>query len=281
VDLAEQLSDTFVPTTSIWEILRKFEKKVSTKGQTDFNITERCSPTVSNPGSGRLLYQMPAVRVANRELASFDELRKTLEDLGCHGRELLVLRYLPTEMPFEDALMQIASFSGEGAGEEEQPEEEEKTAEVTAEEVERVGSSEPQTSHPPATGPQTTTEIPQDTQIARASKTTLVKPIKKTIMPLQPETQGDGDLDLVEPKIEIYQPSSSAKPAAASFEVPDSAYDITIADLKRIKESYHTAGMPQRLLSDSELEEKQAMARKEMEKINTVGVADDARSKHH
>lgn len=249
VDPVEQLSGVFPPNTSVWSILRKFEQDAKAAGRGNVNITERCLPSAAGNGSGRLLYQMPAVRVANRELANFDELRKSLEDLGCSGRELLVLRFLPTEVPYEDALMEIAGAPVHHSGAETQKVDLAETAPAT-EDVEMSNTSD--TPGGPAESAEST-----ESRDAPSDETA----------PSLPEEPAVPDV----PKFAVYQPSSSQVPAAAALEVPDSAYDIGISDLKRIKQNYHNASLPQRLPSNKEIEEKEAILRQEMEKINTVG----------
>ncbi|KAF8245341.1 hypothetical protein K440DRAFT_651668 [Wilcoxina mikolae CBS 423.85] len=259
VDPVEQLSGSFPPTTNIWGILRSFEQDARNAGRSNVNITERCAPS-PGAGSGRLLYQMPAVRVANRELSKFDELRTTLQDLGCSGRELLVLRFLPTEIPYEDALMEIAGFPTETAvetGSSTPPSEPQKAVEKPSD-VDTVMS---ETSQPP--------EVEESTQ--PANEATVPEPVERTSETPKPPASEEPALP-VEPKIAVYQPSSSATPAAAAFDVPDSAFDIGIAELKKIKESYHIAAQPQRLLSDKEIAEKEAAYRQEMEKISVLRI---------
>lgn len=261
VEPVDQLSGSFPPTISVWGILRKLEHDARLAGGSNVNITERCAPS-PGAGSGRLLYQMPAVRVANKELAGFDELQKTLQDLGCSGRELLVLRFLPTEVPYEAALMEIAGFS-------------DKAAELAPPLPERPKTAEP----PPEGGDALMADGPEPSQTTGTDQS-VSPPLSDGPAVLEPTGEVDGlsapsvppnPAALVEPKIAVFQPSSSTTPAAASFDVPDSAYNIGIAELKKIKENYHTAAQPQRLLSDREIAEKEAALRQEMEKINLVG----------
>jgi tether containing UBX domain for GLUT4 len=260
VDPVSQLSGTFLPSTSIWGILRKLEADARAAGNATANITERCAPS-GNHGQGRLLYVMPAVRVVNRELASFAELRKTLQELGCGARELLVLRFVQTEMPYEDALMEIAGLSkeAEAAVEADCPTPEEKKSEEPEGKAEESKEDTVMTE-----GEGSAVEEPQQT--SPANETIAKTPAETTseAAPAGPSTS--------EPKIAVYQPSTSSKPAAADFEVPESAYEVGIAQLQKMKESYHTMSLPQRLPSDKELAEKEAIMRSEMEKINTLKI---------
>ncbi|KAA8905573.1 GLUT4 regulating protein TUG-domain-containing protein [Sphaerosporella brunnea] len=253
VDPVSQLSGTFAPSTSIWGILLKFEVDAKAAGNQAINITERCAPS-GNQGQGRLLYVMPVVRVANRELASFAELKKTLGELGCGARELLMLRFVGTEMPYEDALMEIAGMSKEletitpASSDCNTPESDEKQ-EVEKQDV-----------------------VMEDTPPAEQQQQQAAPSEAETAPTEAPQLEPEPEPEIAAPKIAVYQPSTSATPAAASFEVPDAAYEVGIAQLQRIKESYHTASLPQRLLSDKELAEKEAATRQEMEKINLLKI---------
>jgi tether containing UBX domain for GLUT4 len=275
VDPVSQLSGTFPPSTSIWGILRKLEAEARAAGNTAVNITERCAPS-GNHGQGRLLYTMPAVRVVNRELASFAELRKTLQELGCGARELLVLRFVQTEMPYEDALMDIAGLSKEAEAmetdcptPEEKSEEPEGKAEESKEEDAVMAEGEATAA---VEEPQQTSTSPTDVETnAEMTPEVATTSEASSAGPSTPEASSAGP-STSEPKIAVYQPSTSAKPAAADFEVPESAYEVGIAQIQKMKETYHTMSLPQRLPSDKELAEKEATVRSEMEKINKLKI---------
>lgn len=255
VDPVEQLTAAFAPSTSVWDVLRRFEQDLQAAGRANVSITERCAPSATGPGAGRLLYQMPAVRVANRELARFEDLHRTLEDLGCSGRELMVLRFLPTEVPYEEALMEIAGLPPHPTLDAPAPQAGE-AAEAAAPHEDAV-MAEPANAQTPGERLEETPPAASE-QAGPSSEHGSATP--------QPEEQAA----LPAPKVTVYQPSSSQVPAAATFEVPDSAYDIGIADLKRIKQNYHNASLPQRLPSDKEIEEREALRKEALEKASTV-----------
>lgn len=110
---ASRLTEKFLATTSIWAILRSFEQKSQNLGVSGINITEQ--PVVSTNevgGSGRLFYAMPVVQIVNRELATLEDLQKTLQDLGFNGgTALLRLKMRPTDIPLEEALEKISAFA--------------------------------------------------------------------------------------------------------------------------------------------------------------------------
>ena len=105
-----RLTAKFPSTTSIWSILRTFESKSRSLGVAGINITEQATASTNN-GSGRLYYAMPVVQVVNRELASLDDLKLTLQAMGFNsGTALLRLKMRATEIPLEDALVKIAEL---------------------------------------------------------------------------------------------------------------------------------------------------------------------------
>lgn len=98
----QEFSGTFEADDTIWGIVRKVER------QNGVNITERGSPSVGT-GSGRLLYDMVVARVGNKEITGLNDLQQSLGDLGIRaGRQLIVLRFKNTGIPFEDALQEIS-----------------------------------------------------------------------------------------------------------------------------------------------------------------------------
>ncbi|KAJ9606436.1 hypothetical protein H2200_009397 [Cladophialophora chaetospira] len=115
-----RLTDKFPSSTTLWQLLRKFEAGVA--GSTDpRNFTARGVPagTAGNSGAGRLYYEQPVIQIMNRELASFTDLQKSLAQLGFNtGSALLRLTFRASETPLEEAMAQIqeyfASIDAEG-----------------------------------------------------------------------------------------------------------------------------------------------------------------------
>lgn len=103
-----RLTEKFPCTMSIWSILRSFEQKSVNLGVSGINITE----LAVEKGTGRLFYAMPVIQIVNRELATFQDLQKTLQELGLSaGTALLRLKMKPTEIPLEEALETISEFA--------------------------------------------------------------------------------------------------------------------------------------------------------------------------
>lgn len=107
-----RLLDKFPSTTTLWLVLRKFEAGVAGGGATR-NFTGRGVPVASagNEGSGRLFYETPVVQVMGRELSTFEDLQKSLAQLGFNSGNVLVrLSFRRTEEPLEVAMVKIQDY---------------------------------------------------------------------------------------------------------------------------------------------------------------------------
>ncbi|TGZ79337.1 hypothetical protein EX30DRAFT_333447 [Ascodesmis nigricans] len=264
--VASQLTGTFPATYTIWQVLRRFEADAREAGNKNVNITERAEPN-STSGQGRLVYIMPAVRMVGRELTGFEELGKTLQELGASQRELLVLRFLKSEMPFEVAVEKIGRLaSGEALGDETvaSSSKGEDAVKGGVDQTEDVVMSDP----PPVEAESSPTN---QTPVTESSNSTPGPDPQETTSPLSPPLPSDSPAPSG-PKISVYQPSTSAQIAAAQVEVPEEAYEVGIEDVKRMRAKYHELAQPQRLLSDKEIEAKNAAIREEMEKVAVLKI---------
>ncbi|GIK03631.1 hypothetical protein Aspvir_007704 [Aspergillus viridinutans] len=107
-----RLLDKFPSTTTLWLVLRKFEAGVAGGGPTR-NFTGRGVPVASagNEGSGRLFYETPVVQIMGRELSTFEDLQKSLAQLGFNSGNVLVrLSFRRTEEPLEVAMVKIQDY---------------------------------------------------------------------------------------------------------------------------------------------------------------------------
>ncbi|KAF7114303.1 hypothetical protein CNMCM5793_008255 [Aspergillus hiratsukae] len=107
-----RLLDKFPSTTTLWLVLRKFEAGVAGGGPTR-NFTGRgvAVPSAGNEGSGRLFYETPVVQVMGRELSTFEDLQKSLAQLGFNSGNVLVrLSFRRTEEPLEVAMVKIQDY---------------------------------------------------------------------------------------------------------------------------------------------------------------------------
>ena len=115
-----RLVDKFPSTTSLWQILRRFESGVaggaSTAGM-NYNFTQRAQPLMANGagpsgarGAGRLCYELPMLNLMGRQFDSMSELSKTLQQLGISGSVLVRLSFKNTEQPLEEAMNEISQY---------------------------------------------------------------------------------------------------------------------------------------------------------------------------
>lgn len=261
-----ELSDTFISSDTIWKILRKFETK--NKG---LNITEKYASS-STQGSGRLLYQMPAVRVVNKELVTFAELQQSLISLGVReGKLLVVLRFKSTNMPYEEALEEIAKFS---------PKEqedllvfEEASGSVPGSTAEKLpGDSENVDVAMEGTPP-----LPPATEETELGSSNPGEGPSSLEAGAGEDGQSDtkAAMDPEKPIVSVYRPSESSTLAATQINVPETAYDIGISEAKIIQQHLKKAAIGRRLPSDKEIEEKEAAAIAAVEKVQTVGLPSD------
>ncbi|KAJ5938731.1 hypothetical protein N7466_001865 [Penicillium verhagenii] len=107
-----RILDKFPSTTTLWLMLRKFEAGVAGSGQVR-NLTARGVPSTTDgeSGSGRLFYEIPVLRILERELSSFTDLQKSLAQLGFNNGSVLIrLGFRRTEEPLEEAMVKIGEY---------------------------------------------------------------------------------------------------------------------------------------------------------------------------
>lgn len=213
---------------------------------------------------------MPAVRVVNKELVTFAELQQSLIGLGVReGKLLVVLRFKSTDMPYEEALEEIAKFS---------PKEQEEDLLIPEEETSGSG---------PVASPARETPLSGSDDADIAMEGALPPPVteeepgsgspEKSPSSLEAEAGGDGQSDSMtvvdsdKPTVSVYKPSESSTLAATQIDVPETAYDIGISEAKIIQQHLKKAAIGRRLPSDKEIEEKEAAAIAVVEKVQTVG----------
>lgn len=108
------MTDKFPSSTTLWQILRKFETGTTQGSEPKRNFTARGVPKPSGgetSGAGRLYYEMPVLNVMGRELSSFTDLQKTLAQLGLTGGTVLLrLSFQLQATPLEEAMEQIGKY---------------------------------------------------------------------------------------------------------------------------------------------------------------------------
>ncbi|KAH8149043.1 uncharacterized protein LAJ45_07019 [Morchella importuna] len=211
-------------------------------------------------GAGRLLYEVPAVRVANREFVGVAEMQTTLVGLGLReGRVAIVVGWRSSEVPLEVALEEIESVAPR-AGEEV---EEVLPPAAAAAPKQRVGGE----------GPKEAAAAKGDVEMGEAAAVVEGAAVE---VPVGAEGAPQGDEnapasgELEKPTVSVYRPSDSQTLAAAQINVPETAYEIGINEAKIIQSHLKKAAIGRRLPSDKEIEEKEAAALAVVEKVQTL-----------
>ncbi|KAF2474561.1 uncharacterized protein BDR25DRAFT_215245 [Lindgomyces ingoldianus] len=273
-----RLTQKFASNTSLWEMLRHFE---SGEG-TNHNFTQRGVPEMDpngKSGSGRLNYEMPVITVmpGHREQSSFVGLQQTLSQLGFDsGSALLRLNFKNSGTPLEEAMAEISQYF--------------KSAD-SAPSSAHAESSAQATSLP---GPSTAAPEPSETVagVPAKSKQPDLEPMEvdstpapepsqdplspppgaaENIPPSLPSPPAASSSHAVHPtlnrNIQIFSAPTSSTPQAARRGFNESDYEPTIEHAKAHQAALQARTRNQRLLSDKELEEQEALR---LEKVNAV-----------
>ena len=108
-----RMTDKLPSSTSLWQILRRFESATVGGLGAQKNFTGRGVPSMDNGdyGAGRLYYETPVLQIMGREYSSLTELQKTLGQLGFNdGTVLLKLSFRTTSSPLEQAQKEIEDY---------------------------------------------------------------------------------------------------------------------------------------------------------------------------
>lgn len=259
-----RLMDKFRSDTTLWKMLRHFEAKGTPSGRT-LNFTDRGVPQTSNglqAGSGQLYYEMPVLRIMNREVSTLADFQKTLSQLGLDsGSQMIQLSFKSTDQSLNDAMQQISQFF-----------QEEEIAE--ANEKEAVPKSEP------AAAPVSSTSAPAPVPETSVTETAAdVSKDRDTAGNKRPAEPADGTadaMDIDEPAatprdvlkpVNVFSAPTNATIAAASIDLPESYYTPTVAHAQAHQQKLQESAVNRRLKSDAELE---AEARAEEAKVASV-----------
>jgi len=246
-----RLERKFPSNTTLWLLLRAFE---STEGK-NFNFTQRgiAQTESGSSGAGRILYEMPVVNVAGREISSINALQKTIAQLGFNsGRCLIRLAFRKIDKPLEEAMSEIGQyFKTTDTDTDTGPTTSTGAAETTFESDTKMADHLPESA--PIPGP-TPPPAPQDSS---KNQVTLISApsSSNTII-------GPGDRP-----ISVYAPPSSDTPRAALLPHNEKDYEPTITHMKRHHDRLKENSMNKRLLSDAE---EQKLAEEKAAKQSTI-----------
>jgi tether containing UBX domain for GLUT4 len=257
----KRLTEKFPSSTSIWQVLRRFESGAGGTVPDPINITQRGIAQTSGDGSGagRMYYEMPIIYVSNRELGSFVDLQKTLAQIGVSsGSHLLRLHFRNEGQPLEEAMAQISQYFKEeptppvaeasNAGQAKAISPAEETAPKDSDVMEDVIHEEP-TAHSETSQPSATVQ-PQTSEAASTSTETA--PQKRTVT--------------------VYTPPTTDVPQAATQPFNDSDYEPTVDHAKYHQRRLNNLSQNQRLPSDAEINKAAAEKREKLAQVERVRV---------
>ncbi|KAF3769064.1 hypothetical protein M406DRAFT_92365 [Cryphonectria parasitica EP155] len=265
-----RLTRKFRNDTTLWKMLRQFEADGAAENKR-LSFTDRASPQTSNgvqAGSGQLYYEMPVLRIMNREVSTLVDFQKTLSQLGLDsGSHGIQLSFKPTQQTLSEAMQEISQFFKDEEAVEVKEKEAAPKLESPAAPV-AENSAAPSVSEPSGAVVNTVTEeAPNDA----AQETT------KEISSAANIADGTGDaMDVDEPAApphdplkptNIFSAPTNATPAAASVDLPDSYYTPTVAHAQMHQQKLQENAVNRRLKSDAEIE---AETRAEEAKIAAV-----------
>ena len=261
--------DKFPSTTTLWQILRKFEAGVA-GGAKPRNFTGRGVPKTSDSsgGSGRLYYETPVLHVLGREYSTLEELQKSLSNIGvASGSILLKLRFEVTDQPFEEAAKRIDTFfksdedkTSAGAPLEAAPvQPSTQSQSAVAEQAGNPVPVAPSEGHDhTASTPDTVSEsVQQSAEGANVTPTSLTAQVIPGIS-ARP--------------IAVYAPPSTTTPQAAQKSYNPADYTPTVDHAKLHQARLNESSRNKRLLSDSEIAAQEVAQAEKLSKVQEVEI---------
>ena len=236
--------------------MRKFEAGVAGAGPLR-NLTARGAPatTDGDSGAGSLFYEIPVLRIMERELSSFADLQKTLAQLGFNsGNVLMRLSFRQTEDPLHVAMTKIAEYFK--ASEDEMP--------------------APTPNQAPATPG---TEINDGTQQQDAdsdqpevSSEPTVSSVEDQDTPIPDAPEYSTLASTPERPITVFSPPSANVPSSAQIPYNEEDYIPSVEHAKAHQRLLNQTSRNQRLLTDAEIAAKAAAEEKRRSAIREVDV---------
>lgn len=249
--------DKFPSTTTLWLVLRKFEAGVAGNGSVR-NITARGVPVKENGSSGRLFYEIPVLRVLDREFSSFTDLQKSLAQLGFNsGNVLMRLSFRQTEEPLEEAMVKIGEYFKSSENDMSAP----KQTESPATTIPAEKPSEPPEKAVDFERPEEP-QLPEEPSAPPAADHETPVPIVPTEQPGQTSDRS----------ITVFSPSSDTTPLSAQMPYNEQDYVPSIEHAKAHQRQLNQSSRPQRLPTDAEIAAKAAAEEKRRAEIREVDV---------
>jgi tether containing UBX domain for GLUT4 len=265
----KRLTEKFPSSTSIWQILRRFESGAGGSIPDPINITQRgiAQTTGDGTGAGRMYYEMPVIYVSNRELGSFVELQKTLAQIGVSsGSHLLRLHFRNEGQPLEEAMAQISEYFKEELV-------------PSAAEASDTAQAKPEAVPKQTTSPTTASDAmegvvhtPSDPSSEQPQSTSESTPTTSSQAHTQTDSSKSSTLLPQKRTVTVYTPPTTDTPQAATQPFNDADYVPTIDHARTHQHRLNNLSRNQRLLSDVELEKAAAEKREKVAQVERVRV---------
>lgn len=220
-------------------------------------------------GAGKIVYEMPALNVMGRDMATFGDLQKTLAQLGFNSGSCLIrLNFKKTDQPLQEAMTEIQQYFKE-----EEPVEAEKNdteagpsqqVESITDELSRLSSHE---NTPSRDVEMSSVEQPE------LQATTSVTPSKRPAPEVTPELkQAEEVLGPNQRPISVFSAPSSDTPKAALLPHNEGDFEATIHHAKAHQQNLLTRSHNQKLLSDAETEQLEQEKAARLAKVKGVRI---------
>lgn len=258
-----RLTDKFPSSTTLWQLLRKFEAGVAGGAPSSHNFTARGVPS-SDSGAGRLFYEQPVVYAMQRELSTFTDLQKTLAQLGFNsGSTLLRLSFRQTERPLEDALQETQAYfdSLDGPPRSQPVQQETRTTSLPLQEQPATTGTNEATDNEAVDTAMSESEPPgltsTDADLPDVSSPSAPQPTELTEELPSPTSR----------PVSVFRPPTGTTPSAAMSQHNEADFTPTVEHAQAHQRMLSEAGRNRRLKTDAELA---AAAKEEAERLSAV-----------
>ena len=261
-----RLTDKFPSTTTLWQILRRFESGTAGGLGVTKKFTARGVPQAAsgNTGAGRLYHEQPVLQVVERELSSFTDLQKSLNQLGFNSGSVRIrLSFRTSATPIEEAITQIdqyfKSIEAEGSGgthsasvglSDSKPD----LAKATIPDELENSKTPPE----PLDPPDATLQMSNETHKPSPATTPLPPPSAVTGPSQRP--------------ISVFAPPSSSTPQAARQSHNEADYEPSIDHARLHQNRLNASSRNQRLLTDAEQRAQQEAQAQKLAEIKEVDI---------
>ncbi|KAL7938938.1 GLUT4 regulating protein TUG domain-containing protein [Trichoderma chlorosporum] len=270
-----RLIKKFPSDLSIWQVLRQFESGEASAGK-NVNITARGVAQTADSkssGAGQLFYETPVLNIMGRELGSFADFQKTLSQLGHNsGNVLIRLTFRRTDQTLYEAMEQISIFFKE-----EEKKKEEENKESAASNAPEENPKNPSASEdvPMAEAPAEPVNVAADAQVPDGA-TPQATQDSTASSSLKPDTaQTHLEVNNADPQsrlqpVNVFLAPTNSTPAAALVPADDSDFTPTAAHAQLHQARLLESSRNKRLLSDKEIEEKEAAEQAKIAAVKSV-----------